>query len=135
MIHDTKISKLDKYADILIFDELVEILHIGENTTYNLLKNNKIYSKKIGKEYKIPKLCVINYIYNKKITDVKDVFKDYGDILDFKEVRKILRNPCRNTLYKILKNKEIYFKLIANEYKIPKSSLIEYIFNDYFSTL
>ena len=38
-------------------------------------------------------------------TDFSDFLKDYGDILDYKEVRKILRNPSRNTLYKILKNK------------------------------
>lgn len=126
---------LDKYQDILVFDELIEILGIGENTTYNLLKNKEIYSKKIGKEYKIPKVCVIEYIYNKKEINITDFLKDYGDILDFKEVRRILRNPCRNTLYKILKNKEMYSKIIANEYKIPKTSLIEYVFKDYSSAL
>lgn len=135
MINKAIINSLNEYPDILIFTELAEILHIGENTTYNLLKNKKIYSKKIGREYKIPKLCVINYIYDKKNTNISDFLKDYGEILDFKEVRKILRNPCRNTLYKILKNNEIYFKFIANEYKIPKSSLIEYIFKDYFTAL
>lgn len=127
-----KIEMLSSYQDILIFDELVEILNIGVNTTYELLKKKKIYSKKIGREYKIPKLCVIDFIYNQKTTDFSDFLKDYGDILDYKEVRKILRNPSRNTLYKILKNKEIYFIMVANEYKIPKSSIIEYIFNNYF---
>lgn len=126
-----KINMLDTYQDILIFEELVEILSIGENTTYNLLKSKQIYSKKIGREYKIPKSCVIDFLYNTRKTDKCNIFKEYGDILDFKEVRKILRNPSRNTLYKILKNDEIYFKMIANEYKIPKSSLIEYIFSDY----
>jgi len=127
-----KAEILSSYQDILIFDELVEILNVGVNTTYELLRNKKIYSKKIGREYKIPKLCVIDYIYNQKTTDFSDFLKDYGDILDYKEVRKILRNPSRNTLYKILKNKEIYFIMIANEYKIPKSSLVEYVFNNYF---
>ena len=127
-----KAEILSSYQDILIFDELVEILNVGVNTTYELLRNKKIYSKKIGREYKIPKLCVIDYIYNQKTTDFSDFLKDYGDILDYKEVRKILRNPSRNTLYKILKNKEIYFIMIANEYKIPKSCLLEYVFNNYF---
>lgn len=130
-----KVKILDSYQDILIFDELVDILNVGINTTYNLLKNRKIYSKKIGREYKIPKLCVIDYLYNKKTKDFSEILKDYGDILDFKEVRKILRNPSRNTLYNILRHNEIYFIMIANEYKIPKSSLIEYIFNDYLSAL
>ena len=127
-----KAEILSSYQDILIFDEFVEILNVGVNTTYELLRNKKIYSKKIGREYKIPKLCVIDYIYNQKTTDFSDFLKDYGDILDYKEVRKILRNPSRNTLYKILKNKEIYFIMIANEYKIPKSCLVEYVFNNYF---
>lgn len=127
-----KAEILSSYQDILIFDELVEILNVGVNTTYELLRNKKIYSKKIGREYKIPKLCVIDYIFNQKTTDFSDFLKDYGDILDYKEVRKILRNPSRNTLYKILKNKEIYFIMIANEYKIPKSCLVEYVFNNYF---
>ena len=135
MPYSEKINMLENYPDILVFSELVEILNVGENTTYNLLRSKKIYSKKIGREYKIPKICVIDFLYNKKISNKHAILKNYGDILDFKEVRKILRNPSRNTLYKILKNKEIYFKKIANEYKIPKSSLIEYIFKDYFSAL
>ena len=129
---EENVKILDQYQDILNFNELVEILKVGENTAYNLLKNKIIYSKKIGKE---PKICVINYIYNRKEKNFDKFLKDYGDILDFKEVRRILRNPCRNTLYKILKNNEIYFRKIVNEYKIPKSSLIEYIFKDYPSTL
>ena len=135
MTRSEKVKTLDQYQDILIFDELVEILKVGENTAYNLLKSKDIYSKKIGKEYKIPKICVVNYIYNNQNKDISDCLADYGEILDFKEVRRILRNPCRNTLYKILKNNEIYFRMIANEYKIPKSSLIKYIFKDYTSTL
>lgn len=122
---------LSSYQDILVFDELVEILNVGRNTTYELLRNKEIYSKKIGKEYKIPKICVIDYIYNKKTTDFSNVLKNYRDLLDYKEVRAILRNPSRNTLYKILRNKKIYFIRVAREYRIPKFSLIKYIFNNY----
>ena len=125
---------IDEYPDILIFSELTEILDIGENTAYDLLRKHEIYAKKIGREYKIPKICVEGYLYNKEF-NIYDILKEFGDILDFKEARKLLRNPSRNTLYKILKNKEIYFKKIANEYKIPKKSLIDYIFNDYASAL
>ena len=130
-MQNSKMSMLENYPDILIFDELVEILRIGENSAYKLLKDKQIYSKKIGREYKIPKLCVIDFIYKEKISNKNDILKDYGDILDFKEVRKILRNPSRNTLYKLLKNQEIYSNYIANEYKIPKLDLINFIFNEY----
>ena len=131
IVQNSKMSMLENYPDILIFDELVEILGIGENSAYKLLKDKQIYSKKIGREYKIPKLCVIDFIYKEKISNKNDILKDYGDILDFKEVRKILRNPSRNTLYKLLKNQEIYSNYIANEYKIPKLDLINFIFNEY----
>jgi len=134
MTNKERINILNTYPDILLFEELVEILNIGENTTYNLLQSKKIYSKKIGREYKIPKLCVIDYLLNTS-TDKSYIFQEYGDILDFKEVRKMLRNPGKNTLYNILRKKEIYYKIIANEYKIPKSSIIEYIFKDYTSAL
>lgn len=120
---------LENYEDILIFDELVEILKVGKNTTYNLLKHKKIYSPKIGRGYKIPKLCVVDYLYNIE-TDKSNILKDYPDVLEVKEVISILREPCKKTLYKILKDKEIYSKMIAKEYKIPKSSLIEYIFKE-----
>lgn len=134
MTNKERINILNTYPDILLFEELVEILNVGENTTYNLLQNKKIYSKKIGREYKIPKLCVIDYLLNTS-TDKSYIFQEYGDILDFKEVRKMLRNPGKNTLYNILRKEEIYYKIIANEYKIPKSSVIEYIFKDYTSAL
>lgn len=134
-MQNNKISILEHYPDILICDELVEILGIGENSAYTLLKNKQIYSKKIGREYKIPKICVIDFIYKEKLSNKNDILKNYGDILDFKEVRRILRNPSRNTLYRILKNKEIYSNYIANEYKIPKLDLINFIFKDYPSTL
>ena len=87
---------LSSYQDILVFDELVEILNVGRNTTYELLRSKEIYSKKIGKEYKIPKICVIDYIYNKKTTDFSNVFKNYSDLLDYKEVRAILSSPTLN---------------------------------------
>lgn len=134
MTNKERINILTSYPDILLFEELVEILNVGENTTYNLLQSKKIYSKKIGREYKIPKLCVIDYLLN-TTTDKSSIFQEYGDILAFKEVRKMLRNPGKNTLYNILRKKEIYYKIIANEYKIPKSSIIEYIFKDYTSAL
>ena len=34
---------LSSYQDILVFDELVEILNVGKNTTYELLRNKEIY--------------------------------------------------------------------------------------------
>lgn len=53
---------LNNYRDILTVDELCEVLRIGKNTAYQLLKIGKIKSIKVGNIYKIPKYAVIDYI-------------------------------------------------------------------------
>ena len=55
-------TMFNKYNDILTVDELCEVLKIGKNTAYSLLRNNEIGSVKIGKTYKIPKKSVIKYL-------------------------------------------------------------------------
>ena len=53
---------LNKYNDILTVEELCEVLRIGKNTAYKLLKSGEIKSIKIGKVYKIPKKSVKKYL-------------------------------------------------------------------------
>jgi excisionase family DNA binding protein len=55
-------SMLNKYNDVLTVEELCEVLRIGKNTAYRLLKSNEINSVKIGKIYKIPKKSVRKYL-------------------------------------------------------------------------
>lgn len=52
----------DTYPDILTVEQLCEVLNIGKNTAYKLLKNEDIKSVRIGKVYKIPKKYVKKYI-------------------------------------------------------------------------
>ena len=58
------------YPDILSVDQLQEMLCIGPVLAYNLVKKGVIPAMKIGREYKIPKAQVINYIL--KGCDIKD---------------------------------------------------------------
>jgi len=44
--------------------ELAEYLMIGKNAAYELLKNNKIKSFKVGKIHKIPLWAINEYIKN-----------------------------------------------------------------------
>ncbi len=53
---------LKNYKDILSVDDLCEILSIGKNTAYRLLKSGEIKAIRIGKVYKIPKESLINYL-------------------------------------------------------------------------
>ena len=56
------IMKLSEYPDVLTIYELMEILHIGKNNAYKLVKENKIHSHRIGRCYRIPKSCVYDYL-------------------------------------------------------------------------
>lgn len=51
------------YPDVVCIDQLCVMLGgIGKKTAYDLLKNGDIRYIKIGKSFKIPKVCVIEYL-------------------------------------------------------------------------
>lgn len=54
---------LEKYKDVLTVGELCEILHIGRNTAYKLLRSQQIPNKHINsKKYIITKNGVKKYL-------------------------------------------------------------------------
>ena len=55
-------TMLNKYPDVLNVKQLCEVLCIGKNTAYKLLKNREIKALRIGTVYKIPKREVIKYL-------------------------------------------------------------------------
>ena len=55
-------DKIEKYGDVLTVEELIELLAIERNSLYRMLKNKKIKSIRIGKNIRIPKQCVIEYL-------------------------------------------------------------------------
>lgn len=54
------------------------------------------------------------------------MLEEYDDILTVKDVLKILKIGM-NTLYKLLNSGELYGKKIKRIWRIPKTSVIEYI--------
>lgn len=58
------------------------MLHIGRNKAYELLRNKDIHSIKIGREYKIPKKCIIKYIY--RGLEIQNESSLCYNIVDFK---------------------------------------------------
>lgn len=50
------------YPEVISIDNLQEILHIGRNAAYSLLKEGKIKTIKIGKKYIIPKKSIIEFL-------------------------------------------------------------------------
>ena len=60
-----------------------------------------------------------------KIETYKTLFNEYPDVLDVKQVSKILKTSTK-TVYKIIKTGELYSRKVGRDYKIAKISLIEY---------
>lgn len=50
------------YPDILSFDQVREMLHIGRNKAYTLIEQKKIRSIRIERRHKIPKISVIEFL-------------------------------------------------------------------------
>lgn len=58
-----KMQKMfSKYPDVVSIKELTVMLNISKNTAYELLKSGELKSIKIGKQYRIPKRFVIEYL-------------------------------------------------------------------------
>lgn len=53
---------LDSYADVLTVNDIMNILHIGRNKAYELLRSKVIPSIRIGKKYVIPKNLMIEFL-------------------------------------------------------------------------
>lgn len=57
---------LREYPDIIKVKDLKEILpKTGKNKIYKLLQDKKIFSKRIGRDYYIPKVSVIKFLMEK----------------------------------------------------------------------
>ena len=51
------------YPDVIKVKTLKEMLpKIGKNKLYKLLKDKEIYSKRIGRDYYIPKVSIIKFL-------------------------------------------------------------------------
>ncbi len=62
---------LKDYKDVLTFKELQTAIRKGRNKTYDLLRDGTIPSIKIGRDYRILKADVIDFIYNHQALNCK----------------------------------------------------------------
>ena len=53
---------MDRYGDVLTITELREVLKIGRNAAYDLLNSGAIPAFRIGRNWKIPREAVKQYI-------------------------------------------------------------------------
>lgn len=66
MDHLNNYQMFSNYPDVVTISQLREMLGVGITKTYTLVNDNIIPAKKIGREYKIPKVMIINYLTNTK---------------------------------------------------------------------
>lgn len=58
------LTMFKKYPDVVSVEILQEMLGICRKNAYLLVKENKIRSARVGRSYKIQKLCVVEYLVN-----------------------------------------------------------------------
>lgn len=56
---------LEEYNEILTVPELAEILRVGNTQAYRILKKGSVKAYKEGKDWKIPKEAVKQYIISR----------------------------------------------------------------------
>lgn len=56
---------LEAYDDILTIPEVADILKIGTSQTYKIVRTGQLKGFKEGKDWKISKKCLIEYIISK----------------------------------------------------------------------
>jgi excisionase family DNA binding protein len=55
-------AMLRGYPDLMMASDIQKILQIGRTKAYDLLRNEKIRSLRIGAEYRIPKVFLLEYL-------------------------------------------------------------------------
>lgn len=62
---------LSQYSDVLTVGQLAQVLGIGLNAAYRLVNSGAIGCKRIGKNIRIPKVCVADYLNSARYTIAK----------------------------------------------------------------
>ncbi len=47
---------------ILKIDDMMEVLDIGRNTAYELIRSGRVYSIRVGNQIRIPKQALLDFI-------------------------------------------------------------------------
>ena len=55
----------ENYPDVVTVNGLAEMLKVGRNTAYELVRAGVIQSIKIGRQIRIPKQAIIEYVATK----------------------------------------------------------------------
>jgi len=62
LYHPQSIKRIIDYPDILTVQEASELLGVSTKTVYKLLKQGQIEKRAVGREFKIPKINITDYL-------------------------------------------------------------------------
>lgn len=57
-------NMFNDYPDLLTINDLQKMLRVGRTLTYRIINDGTIKHFRVGKNIKIPKQCVIDYVIN-----------------------------------------------------------------------
>lgn len=63
--NNTAFQSLENCQDLLTISDLGLILRVGRNTTYNLISTGQIDHIRVGRQIRIPKQYLVDYIARK----------------------------------------------------------------------
>lgn len=67
-----KYTMFDKYPEVVEVDDLRKMLGgISRKLAYRLLTDKEIQAVKVGRTYKIPKICIIEYLMGEEMCHIK----------------------------------------------------------------
>lgn len=67
-----KYTMFDKYPEVVEVDDLRKMLGgISQKLAYKLLADKEIQAVKVGRTYKIPKICIIEYLMGEEMCHIK----------------------------------------------------------------
>ena len=67
-----KYTMFDKYPEVVEVDDLRKMLGgISRKLAYRLLSDKEIQAVKVGRTYKIPKICIIEYLMGEEMCHIK----------------------------------------------------------------
>ena len=60
---------LENYKDVLVIEDIMDILQIGRNSAYKLINSGEIRALRVGRNIRIPKVFLLDYLSGKDYTD------------------------------------------------------------------
>lgn len=67
MNNEKQIKMLDDYSSVLLVKDIMEILKISKPVAYRILQDGTLKSVKVGREYKIAKCHLIEFLNSNKV--------------------------------------------------------------------